>query len=167
MFLKEIYTHSKLAASALVAIIASFLYINYKCGIVASPINMYGMYSKPIYLTDTTSFIKISQGSIPLNASQLTFAELDLIQNYPYAFTRAIQNNKHCQATLNPFAFNMLKSTNYENNANTEMFWAWYKQKVGTITGKSSFKLLVEKVSVTHTTENKKTDFKTEILFAD
>jgi hypothetical protein len=167
MFLKEIYTHSKLAASVLVVIIATFLYINYKCGIVASPIHMYGMYSKPIYLTDTTSFINIKQDGIPLNASQLTFAELDLIQNYPYAFTRAIQNNKNCQTTLNPFVFNMLKSANYENNANTQTFWAWYKQKVGTITGKSSFKLSVEKVSVTHATENEQANFKTELLFAD
>jgi hypothetical protein len=167
MFLKEIYTHSKLAASVLVVIIATFLYINYKCGIVASPIHMYGMYSKPIYLTDTTSFINIKQDGIPLNASQLTFAELDLIQNYPYAFTRAIQNNKNCQTTLNPFVFNILKAANYDNIVNTKIFWAWYKKKVGTITGKSNFKLLVEKISATHTIENGKANFKSEMLYAD
>jgi hypothetical protein len=167
MFLKEIYYHSKLALSLLILIIASFFYLNYKCGIVASPIHLYGMYSKPIFLTDTTSFIKITQDCIPLNSNKLTFAEIDLMQIYPYAFTKAIQNNKHCQTTLNPFVFNMLKAANYDNIVNTKMFWAWYKQKVGTITGKSNFKLLVEKISATHMLENSKANFKSEILFAD
>src|SRR4051812_15803220 len=86
MFLKKLYKFSKTWFILFLTFILFFIYINYKWGMVATPVFQFGMFSSTFKTTDTQIVFKIYVNNEPLNISKLSFIKRDLLltslQNY-------------------------------------------------------------------------------------
>jgi hypothetical protein len=100
MFLKQLYRYNKKIFIAVLIFLLAFLYINYKWGVVATPVLQYGMYSGPFYLKDTQSLYIIKANDERINEATLSFTDRDFLQLYPESYLSQKKINADCYTTM-------------------------------------------------------------------
>ena len=71
-----------------------FLVINYKWGVVATPVLQYGMYSGKYHLADSITFYQLTVNGKSLDAYLLPQGENDKLQSYLNQYAVYKENNK-------------------------------------------------------------------------
>lgn len=138
MFLKALFNFNKIYFLVSLLLLLAFLFINYKWGMVASPISHYGMYSG-IYKTKTakTIYTHIVNGEV-LKSQNLTIIQNDFLQSFPAYYESENTINHAVFNTMLPY-LNKLSlaqqkdSAKFLNHYTKEEFKNWYVQKLSNI----------------------------------
>lgn len=135
MFLKELYQYNKLLFAALALFIISMAFINYKWGVVATPIQQYGMYSQRQYFSDTQKVYQLYVNGQKLNLSDFSLVERDMMQIPIDYFGRQEYINSQAFITMRSvFAKlkldGLLQEKNFVNNTSNLQFYTWFKELV-------------------------------------
>lgn len=139
MFLKNLYNYSKALFFALVFFIILFVYLNYKWGIIATPVYQFGMFSGMMKKTDTQNIYHIYVNDRLLDMSKIYFSKRDLLLNSIAFYKIQQQHNISVFDILNPF-FSKVKFTSWDinifsNNITDEQFLTWFKKKLSFFLG--------------------------------
>lgn len=128
MFLKKLYRHSKWMFLLFGTFILAFLFINFKWGMVATPVLQYGMYSGQQNLSDTIRVYRVLVNDKLIDPVQISAGQNDFIQTFLDAYPGQEENNKLVQATLNKY-FGPFKMP-AELPVTDAIFSAWFRQKM-------------------------------------
>ncbi len=140
MFLKQLYRYNKKIFIAALIFLAAFLYINYKWGVVATPVQQYGMYSGPFYLKDTQSIYIIKANGKQINEAALSFTNRDFLQLYPESYLSQKKINADCYATMARYMrlvglSGFMTPDKFTNKTDDVIFGKWYCDHVKQVTG--------------------------------
>ena len=135
MFLKALFKFNKIYFLVSLLLLAAFLFINYKWGMVAAPISHYGMYSG-VYKTQTpkTIYTHIVNGET-INSQNITIIQNDFLQSFPAYYENERDINRAVFKTMLPY-MNRLglahekDSAKFLNHYSKEKFKTWYEQKL-------------------------------------
>jgi hypothetical protein len=139
MFLKELFYYSRLLFLSFVVFLFFFVYLNIKWGVVAFPINQYGMYSGKYTLKDTQQVYLIYADGNPIDVSKLAMAERDILLSSVDYFRTEKENNAAVFSTMKRvmgkfLIGKLMKEPIYSNLTNREGFKDWFRTKVEKIT---------------------------------
>ncbi len=117
-----------------VAYLLAFIFINYKWGMVATPVLQYGMYSGKHLLSDTISVYRVVANGRALEPAQLSAGQNDFVQTYLSLYPSYKENNLAVNGTFrNAFGFLHPGARASEKIVTDEIFANWFKQKMRTI----------------------------------
>ena len=150
MFIKKLYQHSKTTCLFFVGFIVAFVFINYKWGLVATPVLEYGMFSGSFHIKDTQTVMQIYLNDKRLDYTQYSVAQRDMIGSYPVAYLSEKEINDATFATMKRLLSKVgigrwMQKEDYVNHITDETFAAWYKTLLEKITGEKINKLEVYK----------------------
>lgn len=135
---------------AFVAFIMAFIFINYKWGVVATPVLQYGMFSSVSHIKDTqTVCIFVVNGSI-INNAQISPTNSDLVQGYISNYQSYKSVNEFVYNTIKKYIryiglIRFMKYEKYNTIISDSAFTNWFKIKMKRITGYPIEKLAVYK----------------------
>lgn len=139
MFLKALFKFNKIYFFVSLILLSAFLFINFKWGMVVSPISHYGMYSG-VYKTQTekTIYTHIINGK-KLDPQQLTIIQNDFLQSFPAIYQTESGINNAVFNTMFPYLNKVgLASQNdsakFTNHFSKGKFKNWYAEKLANIT---------------------------------
>ncbi len=140
MFLKKLYGFNKIFCTGFVFVIILFCFLNYKRGMVMTPIFQYGMYSGIFHLTDTQAIYKIYVDDKLIDLTKYSFEKNDdilvSIGNYEKAkHSNAItfETMKRIMSKVGLSSF--MTASNFSNNISDQDFMLWYKRKMEKLFG--------------------------------
>ncbi|WP_462221946.1 hypothetical protein [Ferruginibacter sp.] len=133
MFIKNLYRYSKTAFIAFVLFIVLFIFINYKWGVVATPVYQYGMFSSVFRIKDTQTVYHIYINDTKLDISQYHFAERDMLLISLENYAKAPKNNSTIFFTMKGLldktgVGSLMQQSNYFNTVSDTNFTVWYKK---------------------------------------
>ena len=134
MFLKALYQYHKGIFCLFVGFVCAFLFLNYKWGMVATPIYQYGMFSGQQDLKDSFSLLQVHINGAPVNMSKYHFVEKDYMLVMPKKYLSAAVQNEQVQATMHSFfakfGWGSSVRTTSDTVADTTIFMKWYQQQL-------------------------------------
>jgi hypothetical protein len=150
MFIKKLYRHSKMGCFAFVAFIMAFIFINYKWGVVATPLLQYGMFSGKSYLKDTQAIYIIEANHKIIDCAKISLAERDMLQVYPDYYEKQSAINQITYTTMKKYMrysglFGLMNIDKFTNKVTDSIFTNWYKLKVEKIINEPVLSLSVFK----------------------
>ncbi len=132
MFIPRLFKHSKIAAVCFVSFIALFLYINYKWGVVASPIYQLGMFSGVAHIADTQTVYSIFSDNKPVVLNKQPFVYNDMVLVSLSRYESHEQHNRNVMEVFNKFTSRLLNqplaAEVFTNNLNDQDVHLWFKQ---------------------------------------
>ena len=132
MFITRLYKHSKFAAICFLLFIASYLFINYKWGVVATPIYQLGLYSGVAHIGDTQTVYTFYVDDKLLLLNNLPFAHADMIVVSLSRYKNHEANNKAVMDVFNKYSnklFNQsLQIKPYTNAITDQQAGLWFHQ---------------------------------------
>ncbi len=147
MFISRLFRHSKIAAICFVSVIVAFLYINYKWGVVASPLYQLGMFSRPVHTSDTLIVYTIHVDDKPLLLNELPFVHNDMLLVSLSRLEDHREHNLNVMGVFNKFSLKMLKKPlsheTFTNKITDAQATDWFKNLL------KSYQVQVSKLSVT------------------
>ncbi|MGG9962988.1 hypothetical protein [Ferruginibacter sp. SUN106] len=140
MFIKKLYRYSKVMFFVFIAFVISFLFINYKWGLVATPVFEYGMFAGKFYLKDTQTVYTVVANDKMINNAAISFTERDVIQIYIERYQKYKTVNAEVYATMKKYVgYTGLASFMQHDKFNPAIadttFTNWYKEKIKAIAG--------------------------------
>lgn len=140
MFIKKLYQYNKVLCLSFIAFIGLFVFINYKWGVVATPILQYGMYSQVFHTTDTQTVYLIEANDVKMNSSEFSLTERDILQVYPFMYENEKKRNEAVYVTMKKYIrftgmLRYMKFDRFMNQVTDSLFTDWYKTKIEKITG--------------------------------
>ncbi len=147
MFLKELYRYSKTGFFVVLVFLLAYIYINFKWGVVATPILQYGMYSAPSYLADTQEVYMLTVNKQPVNCGELSFVDRDIVQVCLNDYEKQQAVNAAVYHTLHRYLSftGLMNYNNYSNHLSDTSFTRWYRSKLEKIMRSSIDSLSVSK----------------------
>ena len=135
MFYKKLYQHSKGLFWIFVSFLFAFVFLNYKWGVVATPVYQYGMYSGPIYLSDTLHLMQVNINGKKLNMGEYPFASKDKMLVMPDKYLKSLHQNKAIQQSLQriftPVGMGALfNSDKFVQQVQPQLFMQWYRSQL-------------------------------------
>ena len=129
MYLKKLYFYDKKIFFLFIIYSISFLYINFKSGLIVSPIMQYGMYSTMTKISDTISINRVYVNDTILDFSQLSMADRDIIDVSLDNFYGEKINNRNVYTTIKRVtkADKIMKEKVYLNSITDQVFYDWYQ----------------------------------------
>jgi hypothetical protein len=145
MFIKNLYQYSKTAFIAFVVFIVLFIFINYKWGVVATPVYQYGMFSSVVHIKDTQTVYHIYVNDTKLDITQYHFAERDMLLISLENYTKAPKSNSSIFFTMKRLldktgAGSLMQQSDYSNAVSDTAFTLWYKKLLQQAIGSSVLK---------------------------
>ena len=138
MFLKALFKFNKMYLVITVLLLFTFLFINYKWGMVAAPISHYGMYSG-VYKTQTpkTIYTHTINGKV-INSQDMSIIQNDFLQSFPEYFQNESNINHSVFKTMQPYLQKLgvakqKDSAKFLNHFTKQEFKNWYEQKLSAI----------------------------------
>jgi hypothetical protein len=133
MFIKKLYRYSKMGCTAFVAFIMAFIFINYKWGVVATPVFQYGMFSTPVHLKDTQIACRIYVNDQEIDITKYAFAKRDMLLVLLENYEREKVVNTEVFLTMRQLLKKtgvgyLMKQAYYSNNINDTIFTVWHKK---------------------------------------
>ncbi len=161
MFIKILYKHSKAGCIGFVAFILAFLFINYKWGVVATPILQFGMFSSKSFFKDTQTLYWIEANNKIIDCAKISQEERDVLQYYPEYYEKQEKLNHAAYSVFKKFVNiastnSLIAKVKFTNNLNDSIFSVWYKGKVEKIINEPVINLAIFKQHFT-IIENKMT----------
>jgi hypothetical protein len=140
MFIKKLYQHNKTAGFVFIAFIALYIFINYKWGVVATPVFQYGMFSTPFYLRDTQTAYRIYVNNKEIDITKHAFAKRDMLLVSLENYEKEKVVNTEVFLTMRQLLKKtgvgfLMKQTYYSNSINDTTFTIWYKKLLEQIVG--------------------------------
>ena len=131
MYLLKLYKHQKQNFILVILFLSFSLIINYKSGMIATPINLYGMFSGGYSINDTLSVNKIVIDGQPLNYSKYSYEKRDLMIGILDKYLLEKQNNSDIFETFKKLSLKVnssinISSTTFNNQINKDVFMKWY-----------------------------------------
>jgi hypothetical protein len=135
MFFKKLYQHSKLLFLIFVSFLFAFVFLNYKWGVVATPVYQYGMYSGPMYLRDTLHLMQVNINGKKLNMGKYTFASKDKMLVMPDKYLKSLHQNKAIQQSLQRIftplgMWSLFNSDKFVQQVQPQIFMQWYRNQL-------------------------------------
>jgi len=140
MFLKSVFNHSKLLFLLMIIFIAGQLFINYKRGVVFSPLFHYGMYSEVMHVKPTYQVWEVQVNGQKLSAEDFSIQQWDKII-LPLQYYQGINSSnqlyhrdvKRLLQKLHLFT----TEENFLSNCSYPDFEQWYKRYLQSVTGEA------------------------------
>lgn len=135
MFCKKLYQHSKGLFWIFISFLFAFVFLNYKWGVVATPVYQYGMYSGPMYLSDTLHLMQVNINGKKLNMGEYPFASKDKMLVMPDKYLKSLHQNKAIQQSLQriftPVGMaSLFNSDKYVQQVPPQLFMQWYRSQL-------------------------------------
>ena len=135
MFFKKLYGYNKSFCLAVVVFLMAYFYLNYKWGLIATPIQQYGMFSGKQFLKDTFTVYTVIANGKSINETEISQIERDAIQSYPEYYKKQEVNNEVVFHTLKKyFEYAGISMENqrykYRNAINDSQFKYWFKSRI-------------------------------------
>ncbi len=148
MFLKELLHYNKKLFLCFVIFLAFFVFLNFKWGVVASPVHQFGMYSGRYTVKDTQEVYRIYVNEQLIDFTNLSLAQRDQLQFPLFYFERQKQNNLAVFTTMKRVLSKVLigklmKEEDYTNQVSSIAFTNWYSNKLQQMLGYPVTKLEV------------------------
>lgn len=153
MFLKKLYRYNKLLALMVAGFLLGYIYVNYKWGMTATPVQQYGMFSGKYFIKDSLLLYTVKANDKIINSAALSLIERDLVQSYPDYFEKQQHTNEAIFNTVNIY-FNYLgisaakNKYKFINNTSDAVFSNWYRSKMEDIINEPIRSLEVYKQNV-------------------
>ena len=114
-----------------VTFLLAFLFINYKWGMVATPVLQFGMYSGKHHLSDTITVYRVEANGRLIEPENISEGENDFIQTYLQLYPSHKENNRVVAQALSKYlgVFNGTKSER-PDTVTDQAFTAWFRQKM-------------------------------------
>ena|SRR6218665_323587 len=150
MFIKQLYHYNKYWLVVFLCFILAFIYINYKWGVVATPVYQYGMFGGSYAIKDTQLVYDVSINNEWVSPARFNFVQRDMI----YYMTQKYEEQKRSQmqiyATLNRLYSkaglgNMVSEAAYRNTATDKDFAQWLLQYIQKENDPAHLKVVVRK----------------------
>lgn len=148
MYLIKLFTAQKLNFYLLFIFLSSSLFINYKSGMIATPINLYGMFSGGFSLKDTLHVKEITVNGLLLNYARYSFEQRDLMIGILDKHLAQERNNQNIYETFQTIIHKLhlpvnISSATFTNQIDNNIFYQWYANLLATICKKSVLKFEV------------------------
>ena len=129
MYLKKLYFYDKKIFFLFIIYFISFLFINFKSGLIVSPIMQYGMYSSISKMSDTISINRVYVNDTILDFSQLSMADRDIINVSLDNFYGEKIYNRNVYTTIKRVtkADKIMKEKVYLNSITDQVFYNRYQ----------------------------------------
>ena len=83
MFLKKLYQQNKFLFVAVIVFLSTYLFLNFKWGVIATPVQQYGMFSGKFIIEDPLPVYLVKANGKLINNALLSPIERDLLQSFP------------------------------------------------------------------------------------
>ena len=138
MFLLKLYRFNKLAFFAFISFITAYIFLNYKWGLVATPIYQFGMYSGIEHTSGEYKTYAITVNDQQLNLNDFSAPQLDAMLIPIKHFKAQKENNAAVYKVFtNVFSkagiSGILKDANFDNNITDGEFTHWYLRSLSKI----------------------------------
>jgi len=148
MFIKKLYRYSKAVFFVFAAFIIAFVFINYKWGVVATPVYQYGMFSSVFHVSDTQVVYHIYVNDKHLDITKYAMAKRDMMLISLENYEKAKEINQPVFFTMKRILDKtglgyLMSQPNYSNNINDTVFSMWYKKLLQKTTGFPVVKIAV------------------------
>jgi hypothetical protein len=134
MFIKKLYSYSKVLFFVLMLFIISFIYLFYKWGVVATPVYEFGMYSKVQHVSDTQNIYRIFVNDSLVDMGKIYFPKRDILLVSLADYQMQNQENKNVFEVMRNFFIKTRLSSfnlkNFTNNISDADFLNWYKTQL-------------------------------------
>ena len=150
MFIRDLYRHNKAGCIIVIAFLLTYIYINFKWGVVATPVMQYGMYSSPFHIKDTQEVYQVEANKKIINSGGLSFVDRDIVQLYLFDYERQGLVNGAVYNTMRKYfrytgLSGLMNVDKYMNHLSDTLFTQWYKQKLEKIINEHIISLAVFK----------------------
>ncbi len=108
--------------------ILAFSFINFKWGLVATPVLQYGMYSGKQRMSDTIQVYRVTMNDKLIDPVEISAGQNDFIQTFLDVYPGHRQNNQLIHTTLHKY-FGPFKMP-AERTVTDAIFSAWFRQKM-------------------------------------
>ncbi len=140
MFIKNLYRYNKVMFFGFVVFIIAFIFINYKWGMVATPVLQYGMFAGTFHLKDTQTVYIVEANHKVINNGEVSFTNRDIIQVYIDNYQRHKAVNQSVFTTMKKYISyiglsSLMNNDKYTAAITDSVFTNWYRTKMETITG--------------------------------
>ena len=135
MFVKQLYQFNKWLFGCFVLFIMAMIFINYKWGMTATPIQQYGMYSAKMAVNDTLKSYQVYVNQKKIDPTTYGLVDRDMMQIPVADFEKQQAVNEQAFATMKGI-FNkigmggLMKKENFINTTTAEQFTNWYKKQL-------------------------------------
>jgi hypothetical protein len=148
MFIKKLYQHSKTLFFVFAIFLFSFFFINYKWGLVATPVLQYGMFAGIFNLKDTQTVYTVSANNKTISNAAISYTQRDIIQIYIERYQNYKAINESAYTTMKKYVgytglSSFMTLDKYAPIISDSVFTNWYKTKIEAITGESAQALMV------------------------
>jgi hypothetical protein len=135
MFLKQLYHFNRWLFLCFAIFLLAMAFINYKWGMVATPIQQYGMYSAKVYTSDTQKVFQLNVNGKPIDFSKYSLTDRDMMQIPINDFERQAAVNNQAYTTMKSL-FNkiglgrLMPEQKFTNSTTNQQFTVWYKKQL-------------------------------------
>jgi hypothetical protein len=139
MFFKKLYQQNKILFITVVVFLSAYLFLNIKWGVIATPVQQYGMFSGKFNIEDPIPVYLIKANGKMINHARLSPIERDLLQAYPEYYQTQQSNNEAVYNSMKKFLFTggiFVESRHKDkffNQVNDTIFSNWYRARVSEI----------------------------------
>ena len=140
MFIKKLYQYSKAMFFAFTVFVLAFVVINYKWGLVATPVLQYGMFSGVFHAKDTQTVYIVEANHKFINNGKISFTNRDIIQVYIDNYQRYKEVNWSAYNTMKKYIgyaglSSFMTTDKFAPLVSDTLFTQWYRSKMETIIG--------------------------------
>lgn len=142
MYLVKLYMHQKKNFLLLVIFFITSILVNYKSGIIATPINLYGMFSGAYSMADTLTINNVYIDGVPINYTKYSYEKRDLMIGMLDNYLAQEKSNKNIFETFKKLIQKINASINisystFTNKTDNNDFKKWYGRMLTKICKKS------------------------------
>jgi len=140
MFIKKLYRYSKTMFFAFTVFVLAFVVINYKWGLVATPVLQYGMFGGVFHSKDTQDVYIVEANHKFINNGKISFTNRDIIQVYIDNYQRYKELNWSAYNTMKKYIgytglSSFMTTDKFTPVISDTTFTNWYRSKMEAITG--------------------------------
>ncbi len=144
MFLVKLYHYSKGLFYTLIVLLLLFLYINFKWGVVATPIYQYGMFSNAWYNAGPYPAYTVELNRHTYQLSNLPFPVRDQCVVIFSRYLSLEANNQWAIKAMLPLYGTSFNSDDViAGRVSAEVFSKWFEQWLGKVTGEQVNSLII------------------------
>ena len=148
MFIKNLYQYSKVMFFAFFLFVLTFIIINFKWGMVATPVLQYGMFAGVFHVKDTQTVYFVEANHKLINNGEISFTNRDIIQVYIDSYLRSKEVNWSAYNTMKKYIgyvglSSLMTNDKYTAAITDTTFTNWYRSKMEGIIGEPIQSLIV------------------------
>jgi len=138
MFIQHLYRDHKWLCFATIGFLLLYGYLNYKWGMTATPVQLYGMYSGKHYVNDPQEIFLTEANGVVIRDADLSITDRDFLQSFPRYYHDQEAINANVWGTMRHYfqAAGMAteqQAYKFRNEMDDRQFNAWYLRKVAGI----------------------------------